>query len=203
MTKFIAYAQSYVSFLLSLLRPAETAKIKSVILFGSAARGEAAKDSDIDIFIDIFVEDKKLGKRIEQITGDFNDSIFLKNYWRLLGFENEIKPMVGKLDEWELKTSIIANGITLYGKYSAEIKGKNQVLLSWGKIKPEGKRVWVSKRLYGYKQAGKSYKSLLEIYGGRKISSNCILIPLESHREILQMFRRARVSVRIMHISLI
>ena len=197
----IAYAQGFTAFLLSKV---DTKHIRTIILFGSAARGEAAKDSDIDIFIDIFEESKTLENDIENAVAEFYKSIFFTKYWHLLGIKNQIKPIVGTLDEWkDLKTSVIADGITLYGKYSPKTKGKNHVLLSWGKIAPESRRVWVSKTLYGYKHKNKRYKGLLEIYGGKKISLNCILVPLESHREFLNKLKAGKVQLKIIHLSVL
>ena len=204
MTNLIAYAQNFVSFLVDKLTEKEIANIKTIILFGSVARGEAAKSSDVDIFIDIYKEDAQLTKKIWRTIDDFNDSIFWKSYWRLLGVQNEIKPIVGRLENWrDLKASVIANGITLYGKYSAKAAGKNFVLFSWEKITPESRRVWLSKVLYGYNYQKKKYKGLLETHSGRKISTNCILIPIESYKVFLSKFKQAKISPKIFHISLI
>jgi len=204
MTEFIAYAQSFAAFLLSILPSEKLGNIKGIILFGSVARGEATKESDIDIFIDVFRDEKSLEKQIDRVVEDFYKSIFFEKYWKLLGIENEIKPIVGKLSEWkDLKTSIIANGITLYGKHVAEIKGKNFVLLSWKKIKPESKRVWLSKVLYGYNYKKRRYKGLLEIHDGKKISPNCILIPIENYPEVLKKFKHVKVTIKIFYISLL
>ena len=54
--KLVAYAMGFASFLMQKLGEKEAGKIKSIILFGSASRGEAGKGSDIDIFIDTFAE---------------------------------------------------------------------------------------------------------------------------------------------------
>src|SRR3989344_2695856 len=204
MTNLIAYAQNFVSFLVDKLTEKEIANIKTIILFGSVAREEATKGSDVDIFIDIYKEDAPLAKKIWRTREEFNDSIFWKSYWRLFGIQNEIKPIVGQLEYWkDIKASIIANGITLYGKYSAKASGKNFVLFSWEKIRPESRRVWLSKVLYGYNYAGKNYKGMLDIYSGKKISTNCVLIPIESYRAFLKKFRQAKISVKISHISLL
>lgn len=204
MSRLIAYAQNFASFLLSSLSAEHLGKIKSIILFGSAARGEAAKESDVDIFIDVFEDEKQLEKKVEQLVNDFYSSIFFEKYWRLLGIENDVKPIVGRLDKWrDLKTSIIANGIILYGKYTAKTKGKNFVILSWAKIKPESKRVWLSKLLYGYTYEKRTYAGLLEVHKCQKLGSNCILVPIESYKEILGRFRQSKIPVKIFHISLI
>lgn len=204
MSELVAYAQSFVSFLLGKLGQDDINKIKNIILFGSVARGEAGKESDIDLFIDVFENENTLGKKADTILKEFYESVFFEKYWHLIGIENEIKLIVGYLNKWkDLKTSIIANGITLYGKYSSEAKGKNFVLISWGKIEPESKRVWLSKTLYGYSHKGKRYHGLLKTHDGKKISSNCILVPIDSYGNFLNKFKQGKISPKRIHISIL
>ena len=59
MDKIKAYASYFVSYLLSELNG--DFNIGEIILFGSAARGETTRGSDVDIFI----EEKKENKRFE------------------------------------------------------------------------------------------------------------------------------------------
>jgi len=56
----ISYSIDFVSFLIQKTKSRE--KIKNIILFGSVARGEADRESDIDLFIDIVREDIKIEK---------------------------------------------------------------------------------------------------------------------------------------------
>ena len=51
--ELVAYALDFTSFLLDRLPERTIQSIKSIILFGSVARGTADKDSDIDLFIDV------------------------------------------------------------------------------------------------------------------------------------------------------
>ncbi len=60
----IAYSGSFVSFV---LKPLEKFNIREIILFGSVARGEFDKKSDIDSFIDI--KNEKDFERINKIVG--------------------------------------------------------------------------------------------------------------------------------------
>jgi len=202
MSDLIAYAGNFSSFILSKLPAKDADNIKNIILFGSVARGEAAKDSDIDIFIDVVKEDKGLEKKIIKISSEFQKSIFFEKYWRLLNIDNEIKPIIGKLEDWkDLRASIIANGIILYGKYTGAAKGKNLVLISWGKITPESKRVWLSKVIYGYSYGEKKYTGLIDSFNGQKISPNCILVPLEGYQAIIKKFKQAKISPKVIHLS--
>lgn len=63
MQKFKAYASYFVSYLLNNLGDSD---INKIILFGSVARGEISKDSDVDIFIDVKRKDKKFEKKVEK-----------------------------------------------------------------------------------------------------------------------------------------
>ncbi len=197
----IAYAEQYVSFILYNVEPHFYENIKEIILFGSVARGEATARSDIDIFINIFKENKKLVEKIERLTEKFYNTEFFK-LWKLLGVENDIKIIVGILDEWDLKSSIIANGLVLYGKYQQGIKeGEPQVILYWDKIKPESKRVLLSKKLYGYSYKNKRYEGLFALTKAIKLSSNCILVPLTAFNPIIKIFKELKISYKTIYVG--
>ncbi len=136
----VSYAMDFSSFLMQNIK--EKDRIKNIILFGSVARGESNKESDIDLFIDIINEDK-IEEESNKILKDFYNSTKFKNYWKLFNTKNKIKLTIGKLDEWEdLKNSIISNGLSLYGKYQEiPAKGKNMALFFLENIKPNIKRV--------------------------------------------------------------
>ncbi len=122
MQKFKAYASYFVSYLLNNLGDSD---INKIILFGSVARGEISKDSDVDIFIDVKRKDKKFEKKVEKILEGFyksREGIMFKS----VGVDNKINFIVGKLDEWiDLRESIENTWIVLYGPYiSGRISGK-------------------------------------------------------------------------------
>ncbi len=197
--ELISYAMDFASFLIQNLKDKE--KIKSVILFGSVARGEGSKKSDVDIFVDVFLKSKTLEKSILEIKESFFDSIKFKDYWEPLGIDNEINVIVGKLDNWKLKDSMLGSSIILYEKYSPKLDdGKNKVILFWDAIKNSSRRVMLNKKLLGYSHYGKKYKGLLEIYGGFKLGANVILIPVEQLNLFLKEFRKFNAKVKIKRI---
>jgi len=57
-SKLIAYAMDFASFLIQKIKNIDN--INNIILFGSVAREEADKTSDIDIFIDVVKENAEL-----------------------------------------------------------------------------------------------------------------------------------------------
>ena len=197
----VAYAMDFASFLLQEMGR-NASYIRHVLLFGSAARGDAGKESDIDIFVDVLGAARRVEKKVENITNKFYSSKKFTEYWRLLGIENEIKCNVGKLDEWkELKPSIVANGMVLYGKYEGNVKGENMVLMHWGKVKPESKRVLLSKKLYGYRYKDREYEGILGEASGTKLGANCIIIPVSDAQKILDIFKNMGISVKALYIS--
>jgi len=196
MNKLIAYSYDFVSFLLEKTKYLN--KINSIILFGSVACGEAGKTSDIDIFIDIISKDKKIENEIKKIKENFYDSIKYKKYWKLKNIVNEINVIIGKIDEWKLKDSISGEAIILYQKYSEKIEeGKNKIIFSWENIKPNSKRVLFNKKIFGFKQKNKRYDGLIDIYNGEKLSKGTIIFDVKYSQEVLKIFRKFNVKVKI------
>lgn len=187
--KIIAYSEDFVSFLLEKIDK-NGDKIKQIILFGSVARGESNKDSDIDLFIDVL--DKKLEKEINDIKERFYESIKVKKYWSLLGVKNEINCSVGKLEEWDnLQRSLIANGIVLYGKYKKDTKTESYYLFIITPGKDRNKNISIWRELYGYTQKinKKKYekKGLVRDYNGKKLAKGVFIIPSE-HTQKISLF---------------
>lgn len=195
----ISYAADFVSFILS--RQKTYKRINEVILFGSVARGETGENSDVDIFVNT-PEEKTVEPEIETAKKEFYESVKFKKYWKLLGIENDIRCVVGKLEKWtDLKSSILLDGIVLYGKYkeSAE-KTKMFAIFDWRAIKPETKRALFNKRMFGYKQKGKFYEGLLKKTDGQKLD-NSVLVPIENSKDMLKLFRDMNISVKIRNVN--
>ena len=109
--ELVSYAMSFAAFLIRGRDISEN--ISKIILFGSVARGDFDKESDIDIFVETKLQEKIIQKQL----GLFNESKIMESY-RLSGVQNEIVLKVGALDKWKgLKESIAEDGIALYGKY--------------------------------------------------------------------------------------
>lgn len=192
-----SYALDFVSFLVQNIK--DKNKIKAIILFGSTARDDATKESDIDIFID--TNDKKLEDEVIKIKEKFFDSVKFKDYWKLLGVKNEINVIAGSLDKWKLKDSMLGSSIILYQHYSPKLeKGSNKIILSWGNIKPDSKRVMLNKKIFGYNYYGKKYIGLLEKYNGSKIGSNVLLISAEHLNLFLEAFHGFKIPVKMLRV---
>lgn len=196
-SKLIAYAQDFASFLLEKtnFRP----QIRAIILFGSVAREEAGKESDVDIFIDLIKENKVAEKEFAEINNRFLKSTKYKNYWQPQAIENPIKITSGILDQWkELHPSLIANGLILFGKYMPITKrGRHIALFTWENIKPNAKRVLFNKQVFGYRQNKKLYEGRLQKFNGERLGKGCITIPLEHSTFFLKLFRKFKITVKI------
>ncbi len=196
-SRLIAYAMDFASFLIYKMKAKDS--IKNIILFGSVARGESDQDSDIDIFVDVINETAKLESEINGCLRDFLDSTKYKNYWKMLGIENEIRLRIGELDKWkEIKPSIASNGILLYGKFKPEMKeGVHKTFFIWENIKPNSMRVLFNKQLMGYLQGERFYNGLLQKYRGERLGKGCIIAPLEHANVFHGLFKKYHIKVKI------
>lgn len=196
----IGYAVQYVSYIIYNLEPSFSNSIKEVILFGSVARGEATASSDVDIFFNVPKENKALSKRLAELTTKFYTTEFYR-LWKNLGLRNDIKPLVGILQNWNLKQSIIANGITLFGRYKSSITGGSPlVIIYWQPIRNQSKRVLLSKKVYGYSYKTKHYPGMLS-EKGVKLSSNCLAVSVEDADAVLGIFTQMNVPFKAMYVG--
>ena len=192
-----AYASYFISYLLTNLK--EKKELKQIILFGSAAKDEATKQSDIDIFIELKRENKQIKKEIQEILDDFYKSrealLFSSK-----GINNKIGIITGKLENYpDLKKSIESTGIVLYGNYiPSDISGKKYILFSWDKIN-KNRGAFLNK-IYGFKANNKKYPGLIEELRGKKIGKSSIIIPIESGKEIFELLKKYKVNAKILEI---
>lgn len=193
----VAYAMDVASFLVQ--KVSEREKIRNIILFGSVARGEADKTSDVDLFVDVTNETTSIQERLQHAAEAFKATTKYKNYWKPLGVENEVQLTIGQLSRWkELKPSIIANGMVLYGKFKPDIKeGIHLAFFIWENIKPNALRVSFNKKLFGHRQGKRFYNGLLQEFSGERVGKGCIAVSLENAASFQRLFRKYRVSVKI------
>jgi len=192
-----AYASYFVSYLLANLKRRD--RIKQIILFGSVAKGGATKRSDVDIFIELRKESKKLRKEINEILENFYKSrgaLLFKSK----GIFNKINVIVGKLEDYkDLKNSIESTGIVLYGSYMPSgVSGKKHLLISWDKI-GKNRGAFLNK-IYGFKANNKKYEGLIEKLGGRKIGKSSIMVPINSSKEFFKILEKYEVNAKVLEV---
>jgi predicted nucleotidyltransferase len=191
------YASYFVSYLLMNLKDKEN--INKIVLFGSAAKEEATKESDIDLFVDTKKESKRFSEEVRKVLEDFYTSRE-SMLFRAKGIDNKINIITGNLDKWkELKGSIENTGIVLYGKYvPAGIRGRKYLLLAWDKIGTN--RGAFLNKVYGFNAGGKHYAGLAEKFNCKRIGKSSIMIPVENKDEILNLIKKHKVSSKFLEV---
>lgn len=195
----ISYVQNALSFLF--LHNESIDFINGIYLYGSAARGELTEQSDIDIFIDC---DAGKEKRIEQLAkAAFSNFYQSKDYekWKYFHWTYPLSVQAGELLIWQLKTSVMADGILLYSKKAEIVPAERQVLFTFILPKDKKKYLRFVRSLYGRKE--KCYKEhgfLIELHG-EKISSNVIMIPKENQQKMLQFLQKQKINYSMKEIA--
>jgi hypothetical protein len=196
----ISFALDYASYIVHHI---DYKKIERIILFGSAVRGKADEDSDIDVFIETKYN---LNNDIKKITEMFYDSAKYKTYWKPLGMTNTFHTICGKKEDYpDLSRTFISNGMILFGPYKGEIKGKPYALFTLefkGKFKDKV-RIWRS--LYGstQKRSRKTYttKGIIEEVNGKRIGKGVFVVELSKSNEIIAALRKLKVKYRVYELS--
>lgn len=194
----LSYAMDFCSFLLQHLPGERASHIRTIIFFGSGARGEAGKESDIDLFVEAEGETDKLEKEIDEIAERFYDSVKYTEYWKLLGVRQLLSIKIGNYQEWKnLYPALLADGKVLYGKYfSTNYEGRGRMLFFWENILSQKKRTNVYRSLFGYKDKGKTYRGLVEKYNAQRLSKGSILVPVEYGQTFRDLFKKLKVPVK-------
>ena len=178
----------------------EHSEIESVIVFGSVARDQAGKGSDIDICIVLKNENTKnnISSKILDIEEKYDKNI------NLVFTDSSFRD----LDRQFIET-ILREGITVYGK-KPDASIKQLELEPYEIIKfdlsnlTQSKKMKIKRLLYGIKTKkkykGKIYtnkqEGLVEKLGGLRIGIASILIPEKKSWELENILREKGVSLR-------
>ncbi len=185
--ELIGYALSFAGFVLPKIQ------VDEIILFGSVARSEADKGSDIDLFFNVRQGEDGLKEKLKKEIERFYETK-IAEIWNLKGIRNPIKVEVGNLEEWKLKRSIISDGIVLYGKYkSMPEKVKGFVHFNLKPIKDITKRNRVLRKIFGREEKGYSAKGEIEKANGKKLSATSFIIPAEKSKDIIKLLNSEKV----------
>lgn len=184
-------------------------KISSIILFGSVARGDFNKESDIDLFIDI--KDNKSTKKVEEIVNASINEFELKSkeVWHIRRIKNPIKCIVGKLTDgtWtELRKDIESYGILFYGKFKANAKNLESYSLFEYSLKDfkQKNRVAFQRELLGYKSKKEkkiySHKGIIDQINGLKLDNNNLIVPSRDAPFLQKFFTQRKITPKIKEI---
>ena len=193
-TELKSYTSTFVSYLIRKLNH-KTNEINRIILYGSVAKGEANKKSDVDLFID--TQNQALEKKIKKVVSDFYNTREAA-FFKIKGITNKFSLKVGELKKWkELHRSISSSGWLLWGRYETKEKpiGTNhKILFYWEEIR-KNRGAFLNK-LYGYRSKGQHYLGLLDKIGGIKTGKSSILIPIKNREELIYLFKKYQVKAK-------
>ncbi|MBI5072978.1 nucleotidyltransferase domain-containing protein [Candidatus Woesearchaeota archaeon] len=189
----LALCYVYVSYLFREKNVQE--KIKIIYLFGSVARGDFDKESDIDVFIDVEKKNEGFIKRASQSALKKLYAIEGKK-WELKGIVNPLAIKVGTLEEWDLRESIEREGIILFGQSSAT---KMQKYLLFSLIHPQApkKRIYIIRTLFGRMEKEYSDQGLVQKYNGKILSPRIFIVPVLALKGITQFLAEEKVEYEI------
>ena len=194
-----AYTSYFVAYMISNLKNIEN--IERIVLFGSVARGDFTKESDIDIFIEVKKKTKKFEHEVKEIERKFYQS--RENaIFKSKGIENKFSIKIGNLKEWKtIYHDIASTGIVFYGSYEAkELPSglKHFIIIFWQKI---GKnRGSFLNKLYGFKIKDKHYTGLISKFDGTKIGKSCVMFPVQYKKHIFKLLENHKVEAKIMEV---
>jgi len=196
----IAYVQNALSFLF--LDSAVNDFIRGIYLYGSAVRGELTKESDLDVFIDCGADKEDFIERITNaaISRFYKSKDFDK--WKLFRFNYNISVQAGNLMAWQLKNSIMAEGILLYSKKSELLPAERKVLYTYDLPKKKKQYLHFIRRLFGRKEKGYKDQGLLGDVNGKKISSNVIVVPKENYQKITEFLQKEKIDYSMKEICI-
>ncbi|NYB53055.1 MAG: nucleotidyltransferase domain-containing protein [Methanobacteriaceae archaeon] len=184
--------------------------LEAVVLFGSAARGEMHKKSDIDILLyfdaDHDPEIGEEGRLVHKLAGEVEKKYHMDNPFSFV-FMNKNENIDSEF-LWE----VAKDGVVLYALPS-RILGKEDYLkpsafISYSfKGLPARDKMFVKRRLYGYQvksiHGGKEYfnegKGIVQEQG-KKMGRATFLIDASHVDEVLELFHEKNVQYKIIKV---
>lgn len=121
--KLLPYAINFCSYLLQHLPEKKLQRTRTIVFFGSGARDEAPKGSDVDLFIEVEGKTKEIDHDIDRITEDFYGSVKYTRYWQLLGVTQPLSIKVGNLKEGKAYPGLVE-------RYHAQRLSKGSILVA-------------------------------------------------------------------------
>lgn len=203
----IAYAENALSFLF--LDNGVKDHIKGVYLFGSAVRGELTKGSDIDLFIDCPLEQEKLIKGISKaaVSRFYASKDFEK--WRMFKFDYPLSVQAGDLAAWDLRKSIIAEGILIYSTSIPAIKkGNNDLgkrITIFTVVLPKRKKDYIKfiRAIAGRNEKGYKDSGLLGEIKGERLGTNVFIVPTKSLYKVKALMDKFKVWYEMREVQMV
>jgi len=197
------YAFAFTNFAINNIEEKWLEGTNSIILFGSVAQNRASEDSDVDIFFDVAMPKSRINE-LRRVLLKIKEEFILTS--EALKFKskriyNEINFTIGNLAEWpEMKKSISAGGLIIYGKYSGVFhRGdiRHYMIFFWESI-GRNRGAFLNK-LYGYTVKKKRYKGFLDGCG-IKIGKSAVLIPAERKDAFITILQKYDVEYKLLEV---
>ncbi len=180
--------------------------IKRIILFGSTARGDYTKKSDIDLFLDI--KDLRKSEEIKEIIKKEINKFETRaeKSWFLRGINLPIKVIVGDISQkkWdELREEILSYSKIVYGKFEQlPEKLEHKILVSYDIKNLEQKHKMAFLRgLYGYtiKKGKKLYsqEGLINEISGERLNMCVVSINSEDFATLKELLKEYKVEYKL------
>ncbi|MBI5332058.1 MAG: nucleotidyltransferase domain-containing protein [Candidatus Aenigmarchaeota archaeon] len=197
-----AYALSFAAYLMKELANKKLMdEINRIILFGSVAKSESTKESDVDIFIKTDKKSDKMVKIIQTMASEFYDSREALLF-KTQAIDNKLNIIVGKLSDWkDIHRSIMSTGIVLWGRYEEKEKPsdtEHEIIFYWDSIGIN--RGSFLNALYGFTANNKRYPGMLEKFGGKRMGKSCIIIPVQHREDVIALFKKYKVSAKAIEV---
>lgn len=188
----LALCSAYTSYLFR--EPEAVENITRIFLFGSVARGDFDRQSDIDLFIDV---PQKEAARVQKLAKSAlkKFSAAEMKRWELRGIENKLSIKVGTLEEWELREAVEREGLLLYAS-SAVPSLKKYLLFTFVPITEPRKRMQLNRLIFGRREKHFRGTGLVGKYAGRIFSPRVFLLSSDGLKEITSLFSKAKVSFK-------
>lgn len=175
--------------------------LRAVLLFGSYARGEVTRKSDIDLLLvfDSTRGAKRAEGKVLKILGKYAGAGERTAVPLCIGVENLVS-------EVEFFYNVFSDGLVLYKRPDNEpilpagAGGFSPMLIYSFDLSnlPRTKKMEVNRSLYGitFRKGEKeyAYKGLLERKGGQKLGSGVVIVPSSAEKEFDDFFERSNVS---------
>lgn len=177
----------------------EVPSLKAAVLFGSMARGDHDKRSDIDIMLVVDSEKKEhLNPIISRIITELRP-------------HREIRTVVTDLHDYDedYYQNVFREGRILYGKLiltPEHLALEPYLIVSYDLSgKPNTLQVKVSKKVHGYtskkvidgKNRTYKYEGIEKKYNGRVISKSAVLMPYDRGNEFTEELRELKVPFKL------
>ena len=194
-----AYASYFASYIITNLKNIDN--VERIVLYGSVAKDEATRQSDIDIFFEVKKKTKRFEQEVKELEKKFYESREAALF-KSKGIENKLSIKLGKLKEWkELYIGIASTGIIFYGPYEAkELPSgvSHFIIVFWHKI---GKnRGSFLNKLYGFKIKDKHYFGLISKFEGTKIGKSCVMFPVQYRKHIFKLLAEHKVEAKTIEV---